>query len=664
MKIGLRLNLILSLVMVIIIAAFGIYTMVSEKQQIISDTDTRMNEQVKDLANIIEIQTEKNQELAIKALDVASTLIDSYGGMDLTTEYDANAKSARHWTLDSKDIVKDSYFVDKVKELTGSEVSIFEKIPEGYKRISTTVMDDQGNRVLGTLVSNSSDVVKTISNNNNFYGRAIVVDEWHLTGYMPLKYQGEIVGMLGVGIMEKDMQGLKTIFTEKKYFESGYPFLIDKEGKMIIHPSKEGENMSDQEFFQQLVNANSKTGKTKYLWEGDMKYQYFTYIESIDSYVSVSIYEHELLGIIKKMQVAIIIAILLGIGFFILVNTQISRSITSALGKGVKFAEAIAGGDLSRNLDVNQKDEVGQLANSLNDMVGRLREIVSNIISGADSIASASQQLSSTSEQMSSGASEQASSVEEVSSTMEEIAANIEQNTENALQTEQISVSAQTGIRSVSEKSDAAIRANRTIAEKINIINDIAFQTNLLALNAAVEAARAGEHGRGFAVVASEVRKLAENSKKAADEIVTLAATSLKLSEEAGEQMKETLPKVENSAQLVKEIAAASTEQNNGANQVNSAIQQLNNITQQNAAASEEMATSSEELASQADQLKDIIGFFSLGQKQGYSQSVKNVTGNSKRKGITVTNSQRAERPTQMMEFPRNNSSDGEFEKF
>jgi methyl-accepting chemotaxis protein len=423
---------------------------------------------------------------------------------------------------------------------------------------------------------------------------------------------GQIVGMMGVGIKEKDLQGLRTTFNEKKYFDTGYPFLIDKLGNFIIHPSKEGQNFAGEEFFQQLIKSNAEIGKTKYLWEGKMKYQYFKYVESIESYVSVSIYEHELLGIIGKMRNAMIVALCLGIGLFILVNTFVSKSITSALNEGVEFAERIAGGDLSTSLDINQKDEIGQLAIALNAMVNKLKEIVGGIITSSANIASASQQLSSTAVQLSQGASEQATSVEEVSSTMEEIAANIEQNSENATQTEQISLSAQDGIIAVSEKSGEAIQANRSITEKIKIITDIAFQTNILALNAAVEAARAGEHGRGFAVVAAEVRKLAENTKIAADEIITLTSKSLNLSEEAGDFMNDTLPKIKNSTKLVQEITASSAEQSNGAEQVNSAIQQLNDITQQTAAASEEMASSSEELSGQAEQLREAISYFSI----------------------------------------------------
>ena len=288
------------------------------------------------------------------------------------------------------------------------------------------------------------------------------------------------------------------------------------------------------------------------------------------------------------------------------------RLIATPLLKGVTFAKNIAGGDLTGSIDVQQKDEVGELSESLNNMSNSLKEIISSVISGTDNIASASQQVSSSSQQLSQGANEQASSVEEVSSTLEQIGANIQQNSDNSQQTEKISSDANKGILEVSERSQNAVLANKEIAEKITIINDIAFQTNILALNAAVEAARAGEHGKGFAVVAAEVRKLAEKSKVAAEEIVSLAQKGLELSQGAGEVMNETLPKIENTTRLVQEITAASLEQNNGVSQVNSAIQQLNNVTQQNAAASEELATSAEEMSSQADHLKNIVSFFKI----------------------------------------------------
>lgn len=308
--------------------------------------------------------------------------------------------------------------------------------------------------------------------------------------------------------------------------------------------------------------------------------------------------------------IILIAAVLSGV----IIGTIITRIITKPLVKGVEFANIISNGDLTRTLEIDQRDEVGDLAEAMKNMIAKLKDIVTSVISGSDNIASASQQVSSSAQEMSQGANEQAASVEEISSTMEEIAANIEQNSDNSSQTEKIALLAQKGIEDVSRQSQDALHANKKISEKISIITDIAFQTNILALNAAVEAARAGEHGKGFAVVAAEVRKLAERSKVAAEEIVGLAKNSLELTELTGEKMQELLPEVTKTAQLVQEISSASREQNSGALQINNATQQLSNVTQQNAAASEELATSSEEMTSQSEQLQELVSFFKVGQ--------------------------------------------------
>ena len=324
---------------------------------------------------------------------------------------------------------------------------------------------------------------------------------------------------------------------------------------------------------------------------------------------------HTRTGVIVFVVVAVPIGILLA---FI-----IARGIIGPMLKGVAFATAVAEGDLTVHLDVEQKDEVGQLAAALKGMVTQLQQIVADVRSAADNVAAGSQELSASSEEMSQGATEQAAAAEEASSSMEQMASNIKQNADNAMQTEKIAIKSSEDAKSGGEAVDQTVTAMKNIAEKISIIEEIARQTNLLALNAAIEAARAGEHGKGFAVVASEVRKLAERSQNAAAEISELSSSSVEVAEQAGEMLTKMVPDIQRTAELVQEIAAASKEQDAGADQVNKAIQQLDQVIQQNASASEEMASSSEELSSQAEQLQDTISFFKVAQAQQTQQRSK-----------------------------------------
>lgn len=260
----------------------------------------------------------------------------------------------------------------------------------------------------------------------------------------------------------------------------------------------------------------------------------------------------------------------------------------------------------------DRKDEVGELYESTVNTINKLNDIVEGIIVSSHQIADSSENLSRSSQQISDDVNNQAASVEEVSSTVEEMAANIEQNSNNAVATETIAKQAVVLIKETSDSSKAAVESMNSIAQKINIINDIAFQTNILALNAAVEAARAGEHGKGFAVVAAEVRKLAERSKIAADEINILSAHGLQMVSEAQTKMEKLTPEIERTTVLIQDIAHASVEQRAGSDQINHTIQQLNTITQSNASAADGLSSAAEELASQAESMTAMVGFFKI----------------------------------------------------
>jgi methyl-accepting chemotaxis protein len=333
----------------------------------------------------------------------------------------------------------------------------------------------------------------------------------------------------------------------------------------------------------------------------------------------------ELFDSTRKTTINISIAIsLFGVSLALLAAFLITRAISKPLLQAVETSNRLAEGDLTVVIDVNRKDETGQLLQAMKNMVEKLQEVVSEVQVAADNVASGAQEMSSTAQQMSQGATEQAASAEEVSSSMEQMSSNIRQNTDNAIQTEKIAVKSSSDAKNGGKAVMETVSAMKQIADKISIIEEIARQTNLLALNAAIEAARAGEHGKGFAVVASEVRKLAERSQSAAGEISQLSTSSVAIAEQAGDMLNKMLPDIQKTAELVQEISASSREQDTGAEQINKAIQQLDQVIQQNAGASEEMASTSEELSSQAEQVKTTIAFFKLDTgKQRYTTNSK-----------------------------------------
>jgi methyl-accepting chemotaxis protein len=252
---------------------------------------------------------------------------------------------------------------------------------------------------------------------------------------------------------------------------------------------------------------------------------------------------------------------------------------------------------------------------SIRTLSETLKKVINGVKTSADQISWASREISSSAHILSEGASGQAAAAEEISVSMEQMVATIRQNSHDSGESKDMALQTSESMDRLRVAASGSLESIKSIADKITVINDIAYKTDILAINAAIEAARAGVHGDGFAVVAFEVRRLAEKSKLAAEEISSLSMSSVTVTEETGRLLSESLPKLEKTVKLVEQISNASYEQNSGVGQINNAIVDLNDVTQRNAASSEELAKGAEELSSQAAILSSLIGFFKYSDK-------------------------------------------------
>jgi methyl-accepting chemotaxis protein len=305
-------------------------------------------------------------------------------------------------------------------------------------------------------------------------------------------------------------------------------------------------------------------------------------------------------------------------GGFRTIVDGVNRTLDSVIGplNDVRqVLEAMERGDLTQSVTTTYAGQLEMLRQATNNTVATMARTVSEVLGATNQLGHAAANISGASQALSQATTEQAASVEETSSSVEQMAASINQNSDNARVTDDIASKAAKEAGEGGTAVQETVDAMKTIANKIAIIDDIAFQTNMLALNATIEAARAGEHGKGFAVVATEVGKLAERSQVAAQEIGQLATGSVHTAERAGTLLQEIVPSIGKTSELVQEIAAASAEQASGAGQISASMAQMNKVTQQNASSSEELAATAEQMSAQTEQLQELMRFFTLAKR-------------------------------------------------
>ncbi|UZP66093.1 cache domain-containing protein [Desulfovibrio mangrovi] len=504
--------------------------------------------------------------------------------------------------------------------------------------------------------------------------------------------------IIGTGAWLEDItEGMKNEamkqLAKMRLGDGNYFWINDIDGVMISHPTESlvGKGMLDMRdkngkaFFGAMVDVAKAKGEgmVDYVWpkagsdKPEPKLSYVRLVKDWNWIVGMGIYvdgveksiaarQQDMDDAISGVVRLVIILSLAILVVIVAVSMLFTRNITNTLGGEPDEMASIAGtvsqGDLT--IAFEHQDARGVYA-SMKAMVERLINVVQDIQYTTEQVAAGSEELAASSESMSEGATMQASSVEQVSASMTEMLAGVRQNAENARQTEVLATKASDETQRSSEALQRTVQVMHQISDKISFIEEIARQTNLLALNAAIEAARAGEHGKGFAVVAAEVRKLAERSREAAGEITELALSSVGVAEEAGSMLNSVVPDIRKTADMVREIAAACSEQEVGAGQINSAINQLDSVIQQNASASEELASTAEEFSAQAEQLQQAIAFFKVngnGNGNGARRRQKKLVAAPAR-SVAAAQSVPARKPVAGVQLALNDD-DGEFERY
>jgi len=430
-----------------------------------------------------------------------------------------------------------------------------------------------------------------------------------------IDYKGDFLGLASVSLSLTDF--VNTI-VNKTIGKEGSTFMVDPEGILQLHEIKEligKENISKSigyaEHFSSITGSESTSFQYKNN-EGNIIFVNTRYVPELGWYLVMEASQNELFremnrAIISSVVAAIVFILLGGLVFYFIIKRALNP-----LKDLQVLTSNVASGKLGDEISIRSKDEIGILTNEINLMSKKLSDIVNNVLASTIHVSSGSKQLNSSAEQIATGASQQAAAVEELSASIEEMKSNIDQNAETSTKTEKIALKAKIGAEESSKVIDETIKATNIITEKISIIDEIARQTNLLALNAAIEAARAGDAGKGFAVVASEVRKLAERSQGAAADIMTLSQNTSDISQKAVQMLSVLLPDIEETAELIQEISAATNEQAIGADQINTAISKLDEVVSLNAASSEELASTAFSFDEQVEMLNSNMEFFEL----------------------------------------------------
>ena len=539
---------------------------------------------------------------------------------------------------------------DRFTHQTGGNATIFVASGDDFVRISTSVKKENGDRAVGTILAHESPAYAAIRAGKPYVGLVTLFGKQFMTDYEPIRdASGKVIGILYIGLdVDANIAALRDRIRKMKVGDTGYYYVLDATpgktyGDLIVHPVKEGKNIlaskdaSGREFIKEMLAT--KHGLIQYPWQNAeagetsprTKVAAYTLFKDWNWMIAGGTYEDEITKEAASLRNRYIVIGLVALAIFAaILHTVMKHTVTRPLVRARDAAVRIAEGDLTVRIPVDRGDEIGLLAEAMNNISGSLSTVVGQVRSGAEQIANASGEISTGNLDLCSRTEQQAANLASTVNSMQDLTETVRRNAGDAREANQLAVNtsmvAQEGgrmVREVIDTMDTIKASSGKIGDIIGVIDGIAFQTNILALNAAVEAARAGEQGRGFAVVATEVRNLAQRSAAAAKEIKGLIVASTaevdagsRIVQEAGVTMNEVLASAEKVTDIMARISTANAAQSTGIEHINRSIGEMDQVTQQNAALVEEASAAAQAMQEQADQLARSVRLFKLDHQQ------------------------------------------------
>ncbi len=491
------------------------------------------------------------------------------------------------------------------------QFTIFQKAPEGYVRICTSIKNNDGSYAVGTMIDLNSAVVKTVERGETYYDKANILGKPYIATYKPLYINDQVAGMYFTGSEENVVIMQNREFGAAKVLGNGFSLWINTDGECIMRPNEQWKKLPNEAWQQIADKRSGDIGVVNFKKDGTRYEMIYLFDKNLHNYISFTYPESDKLQGVGKilwpMSIAISIIILIILFVINVITKGVIRKIGGEPDKVREIVGNIAKGDFRQ--ESNARNATGILR-SCTDLAKDLGDTLKGVVAGADHISALSGEITNSTQMLSQNANEQAATADQIVQSVAYIQQEISNNTNNIYEAKRIANKISDEVKNIQSAQNESLVSVRDISEKIQIINDIAFQTNILALNAAVEAARAGEHGKGFAVVASEIRKLAEKSKNSANDIIDGAANSLKATENSTEMLNTIVPSIQKSSDIISEIEESGNSQLNTIAQIEDVINQLNGSIQGNAAASEELAVNAEQLNGQADNFRESTTVF------------------------------------------------------